>query len=117
MITQVDGGLIENHTITVEDVNTSEAGGALVTKVTNADGTISITSTGADAGTGEVSIKANLITDHKDLTALVLTIIPRSMQTYQQHKHTWQMMSFTLLINTIDIPRTYRTPYGRFHMG
>jgi hypothetical protein len=70
MITQVDGSLIENHTITAEDVNTSEAGGALVTKVINADGTITITSTGADVGTGEVSIKANLITDHKDLTSI-----------------------------------------------
>lgn len=56
-VTTLRGRQVLDGDITRADVNTSTAGSAVITKVIAGTG-ISISSTGADAGTGDVTISA-----------------------------------------------------------
>lgn len=71
-VTTLRGRQVLDGDITRDDVNTSTAGSAVITKVIAGTG-ISISSTGADAGTGDVTINAsgNYITT-EDATALMI---------------------------------------------
>lgn len=55
--TQLSGNQIKDGDIKRADLNTSQAGSAVITKIIAGSG-ISIVSTGADAGTGDVTITA-----------------------------------------------------------
>jgi hypothetical protein len=71
-VTTLRGRQVLDGDITRADVNTSTAGSAVITKVIAGTG-ISISSTGADAGTGDVTISAsgNYLTT-EDATALMI---------------------------------------------
>lgn len=55
--TGVRSGQITDGNVTRDDLNTTDSGKAVVRKIVQGDG-ISITSTGADSGTGDVEINA-----------------------------------------------------------
>lgn len=56
---QVQGDQIEDGTIQKKDIDISTAGQAVITKILGSEGIEIVSSTGADAGTGEVSLKVS----------------------------------------------------------
>jgi hypothetical protein len=74
--TQINGSLIENFSVGRSDINTSTSGEALITKLL-VNTPLTITSTGANPGTGDVTLglsTANLLTSFNTRTgAITLT--------------------------------------------
>lgn len=68
----IDSDLIKQGSVSRSDLNTTTVGQAVVAKIVQGTG-ISISSTGADAGTGDVTISAsgNYLTT-EDATALMI---------------------------------------------
>jgi hypothetical protein len=71
--TQINGSLIENFSVGRSDINTSTSGEALITKLL-VNTPLTITSTGANPGTGDVTLglsTANLLTSFNTRTGAV----------------------------------------------
>ena len=68
----IDSDLIKQGSVSRADLNTTTVGSAVIAKVVQGTG-ITITSTGADSGTGDVTISAsgNYLTT-EDATALMI---------------------------------------------